>query len=171
MKFYAFLLTSLALILCGPAIARDDRESANPAEVIARVQDAASLLAAQGTTGFDVLRDPKSEFMWKDTYVFVVNCDADEVMANPAFPERQGGDIKQHTDYNGYHYGRDLCALATKPQGGWIEYTWPRPGGGEPSRKISYVTSVEGLPYQLGAGIYNETVSLDALNRLIPPGN
>jgi cytochrome c len=131
-----------------------------------KVRKAAALLAEQGAAGLAALRDSTSEFTWKDTYVFVVDCDADEVLANPAFPVRQGGDIKQHTDYNGMRYGLALCETAKRPRGGWVEYAWPRPGGGEPSRKISYVVSVDGLPYQLGAGIYDETITIEELERL-----
>ena len=139
---------------------------AEPAEIISKVREAAALLARQGEAALAVLRDSTSAFTWKDTYVFVVNCEADEVLSNPAFPERQGGDIKQHTDYNGKRYGPILCETAQRPGGGWVEYVWPRRGGGEPSRKISYVVSVEGRPYQLGAGIYNETIPIEALMRL-----
>lgn len=141
-------------------------DAANPEEVVLKVRKAAALLAEQGVEGLDVLRDPSSEFTWKDTYVFVVNCEIDEVLANPAFPERQGGDIKQHTDYAGKPYGLELCETATQSGGGWVEYTWLRPGGGEPARKISYVVSAEGHPYQLGAGIYNDTITISELEEL-----
>lgn len=144
-----------------------ENETATPEEVVAKVQAAAKLLSEQGSAGLKTLRDPNSEYAWKDTYVFVVNCDADEVMANSAFPERQGGDIKQHTDYNGYQYGNALCQMAEQPGGGWVEYVWLKPGGETPMRKVSFVTSVNGRPYQLGAGIYNETVSLDALTAMM----
>ena len=139
---------------------------AGPAEVVSKVHKAAALLAERGAAGLEVIRDNKSEFTWKDTYIFVVDCEADKVMANPAFPARVGGDIKQHTDYNGKQYGLELCETAKRPGGGWVEYVWPKPGGGNPLRKISFVMSVDGLPYQLGAGIYNETVTFEELRRL-----
>ena len=145
-------------------------EHATPIEVVSKVRMAAKLLADQGAAGIEVIRDSTSEFTWKDTYVFVVDCHQDLVLANPAFPKRQGGDIKQHTDYDGKRYGLELCKTAQQPGGGWVEYVWPRPGGGEPSRKISYVTTVEGRSYQLGAGIYNDTISLAELSRMIEAG-
>ena len=46
-----------------------------------------------------------------------------------------------------------------------IETTTPGPGD-VPLRKISYVMSVAGQPYQLGAGIYDETVTLEELAAL-----
>ena len=166
MKKSLIAVTSAALFSAGATQAFAGGEKAGPEEVVSKVHKAAALLAAKGDAGLDVIRDASSEFSWKDTYIFVVNCDADEVMANPAFPDRQGGDIKQHTDYDGKQYGLELCATAKQPGGGWLEYVWPRPGGGEPSRKISFVKSVDGQPYQVGAGIYDETVSFEELAEL-----
>ncbi len=163
------LTITLAIGLFGYAGSKHNiqNEKATPLEVILKVRKAAALLADQGDDGLKILRDSNSEFTWKDTYIFVVNCDADLVMANAAFPEREGGDIKQHTDYNGKQYGRALCNMAQRPEGAWVEYIWPKPGGGKPSRKISYVVSVKGLPYQVGAGVYNETITMRELNQLL----
>jgi len=155
-------LISILMIAAAPTASAGDNQ-AQPDEVTAKVRKAAAFLSEQGAAGLDVLRDKNSEFMWKDTYVFVVNCDADEVLANPAFPERQGGDIKQHADYNGKPYGRELCRTANEPSGGWVEYVWLKPGGDVPLRKISYVMSVHGMPYQVGAGIYHPTIKLEDL--------
>jgi len=134
---------------------------AQPGEVVAKVREAADLLAAHGPGALPVLRDRHARFTWKDTYVFVVDCDADEVLANPAFPERQGGDIKQHSDYNGKPYGLELCRTAQQPGGGWVEYVWLKPGGSQPMRKFSYVMSVPGRSYQVGAGIYDQTLQIE----------
>ena len=167
------LLRNLAtLLLCGgcivgsASVGRAGDDHASPEEVVSKVRQAAGLLAADGAAGLEVIRNPNSEFTWKDTYIFVVNCDVDEVMANSRFPERVGGDIKKHTDYNGYQYGLELCDIAQRPGGGWVEYVWLRPGGDEPLRKISFVMSVDGEPYQLGAGIYDDTVTIDELRAL-----
>lgn len=146
------------------ALASDER--ASPTEVVAKVREAAAFLAAEGEAGLSVVRDAGSRFTWKDTYIFVVDCAADRVMANSRFPERVGGDIKQHTDYNGYQYGLELCRVAQSPGGGWVEYVWLRPGQDEPTRKISFVTSVDGHPYQLGAGIYDTSVTIEELSAI-----
>ncbi len=156
----------LASVSCGT---NHTRNEATPLEVVEKVRRAAKLLAEQGPAGLRILRNNTSIFTWKDTYVFVVDCNADLVLANPAFPEREGGDIKQHTDYNGKQYGFDLCETAGKPGGGWVEYMWLKPGGDKPMRKISYVMSVEDHPWQLGAGIYNESVSLEELEEILEP--
>ena len=73
-----------------------------------------------------------------------------------------GGDIKKHTDYAGQPYGATLCNKAAHG-GGWVEYVWLAPGGSTPRRKLSYVRAVAGTPYQVGAGVYDDNTSLDAL--------
>ena len=125
-------------------------------EVLAKVTRAAELIRRDAESGLDAIADPSGEFVWKDSYVFVVDCKADRVIANPAFPERVGGDIKRHTDYAGYRYGLALCDTASKPDGGWVDYVWLRPGLKTPTRKRSFVRSVPGTTYQVGAGIYGE---------------
>ncbi len=135
-------------------------------EVVQKVKEAAEYLSQAGDAGLEKFRSRNSEYMWKDTYVFVINCEADEILANPAFPERQGEHIKAHTDQQGKRYGQELCEKAERPEGGWVEYVWPKPGEEEASRKVSYVRSVEGTPYQVGAGIYDEEATAAELERI-----
>lgn len=123
-------------------------------EVVDKVHAAVEMLAAAGHEALPLIADPDGEFVWKDTYVFVVDCDADRVMANPRFPERVGGDVKQHTDYAGFRYGTSLCEKAALPEGGWITYQWPRSGSTEPLTKTSFVLAVPGIALQVGAGVY-----------------
>ena len=151
-------------LLCLSAAAVADGERAGRTEVVAKVRQAAALIEREGDAAFRIIADPASGYRWKDTYVFAVNCEADRVMANPAFPERVGGDIKQHTDYAGKQYGLELCRTAARPEGGWIEYVWLTPGGTTPRRKISFVMSVPGTPYQVGAGIYDHKTAIADLN-------
>ena len=166
MKTTIIIIVSLSLLnSCGPGNSLQ-KGQATPIEVVKKVHKAAALLANKDINGLEIIRDSASEFKWKDTYIFVVNCEKDLVMANSAFPEREGGDIKQHTDYNGKRYGLKLCDTAKRPGGDWVEYVWLKPGGARPLRKISYVISVKGLPYQVGAGIYNEDISIEELRQL-----
>jgi cytochrome c len=168
MRSIPFIAAVLCLQLFIPSAASAEAQRATLEEALARVHEAVELLEDNGEAALPMINDPSAGFVWKDTYVFVVDCDADRVRANPAFPERVGGDIKQHTDYAGKQYGLELCKTAARPGGGWLEYVWLKAGGKTPLRKISYVTSVAGKPYQLGAGIYDEATSvaeLDAMSK------
>jgi hypothetical protein len=142
MKRYLIAALAGTALSVGTSVAFAEDGHAGPEEVIAKVRQAAALLSAEGAAGLDAMRGSDTAFMWKDTYVFVVDCAADRVMANPAFPEREGG---------------------------WIEYIWLKPDGTVPRRKISYVMSVDGQPYQVGAGIYHPSVSLEELVALTAP--
>ena len=154
MQIRRFTIGGACGMLAITAMADADPDRADANEVVAKVEQAVELIRTEGDAAFAVLADPSRGFVWKDTYVFVVNCTADRVIVNPAFPERVDGDIKQHTDYAGWAYGEELCRVATTAGGGWIEYVWLRPGEDTPRRKTSYVRSVPGMPYQVGAGIY-----------------
>lgn len=166
MKRLLCLTVAIVLPGCASFRAAEPDRRATPVEVVAKVREAAVLLSERGDDGLQVVGDPTSTFTWKDTYVFVVDCDADRVLANSIFPERVGGDIKRHTDYAGKIYGLELCEVAKRPGGGWVEYVWPRPGSAVPSRKVSFVLSVPGRSYQVGAGVYDDDLTLADLERL-----
>ncbi len=143
-----------------------NRQTATPMEIVMKVRQAAMILSQQGKGALATLRDSNSTFTWKDSYVFVLNCNANLVMANPAFPNREGSDILQYTDQQGKRYGLDLCEAASN-KGTWVEYNWPTPNGKAPQLKTSYLISVPGQPYQVGAGMYNSTYTLEELNEMI----
>jgi len=56
---------------------------------------------------------------------------------------------------------------AKKPKGGWVEYWWPKPGEKKPSRKITYVLQAGKTPYQVAAGIYDETFPVNKLEGML----
>jgi signal transduction histidine kinase len=166
---------TLASILTGaiPALAAD---SATPEEVIAKVWAAAEYLAKEGKSGLATFDKADSEFVWKDSYVFVYNC-ADDVIAAHPVAESRGGTISALRGGDGGAFGVALCAAAEKPGGSWTEYQWRHPVeattpndlaySGDYVRKVSYALSVVGAPYQVGAGIFNDSMSLEILNEMI----
>ncbi|MDR1221847.1 MAG: antibiotic biosynthesis monooxygenase [Tannerella sp.] len=167
MKIRAFLLILACVTYTSKAFSQNMSKSeiASPQEVIEKVHKAAELLKSTGKEGLEILRDPKSEFTWKDTYIFVIDVEESLVLSNPAFPERQGGNIREHLDWNGKHYGIELCEAAQQG-GGWIEFIWPKPGTTAGIRKVSYIYPVPGYRYTVCAGIYNETMTVEKLNKL-----
>ena len=136
-----------------------DKETASPQEVIEKVHKAAELLKSTGKKGLDILRDPESEFTWKDTYIFVIDLEENLVLSNPVFPEHQGGNICEHPDWN------KLCDVAHQG-GGWIEFVRPKPGTTTGIRKVSYIYPVPGYRYTVCAGIDNESLPIGELDKL-----
>ena len=143
----------------------ETKKTVTPQEVVENVHKAAELLKTKGKEGLEMLRDPQYELNTGDAYIFIIDVEESLVVSNPRFPERNGGNIREHLDWAGKHYGIELCDVAMRG-GGWIEFVWPKPGSTEGVRKISYIYPVPGLRYTVCAGIYDDTMSLDELNRM-----
>jgi len=66
--------------------------------------------------------------VWKDTYIFVVDCDKKVIAAHPIKPELVGQDYASLKDTKGKNFFPEgWCDAAKKPSGIWIEYWWPKP--------------------------------------------
>jgi hypothetical protein len=152
----------------------EESESVTPQDVIAKVREAAAYLAKKGRPGLAMFERGDSPFIWKDTYVFVYDCAADVIVAHPVATSRKVK-ISSLKGADGKAYGSSLCEAAKRPGGGWIEYVWPKPVVGtngqvvysdQAFRKVSYMLAVEGQPYEVGAGIYNDAMSIDQLDAL-----
>lgn len=156
-----------------PALAED---AVTPEEVIAKVREAAAHLAKEGAAGLADFEKEGSPFVWNGTYVFVYDCARDVIAAHP-IPASRGLSISGLKGADGVLYGMALCKAAEVPGGSWGEYVWPKPvvdadgkaGYSEEAyRKVSYMLSVDGQPYQVGAGLYNDSMTLSELDALVP---
>ena len=134
-------------------------EKATPQDIYAMVINAYEVLKNLGDEGLVAFNDPKGEFVFKDSYVYVMKCPG-HVVAHPfALSKLAGRDLRKD-----FPFQIELCNGAQKPEGAWVEYMWPKRGEKDPSRKIAFVISVEGTPYQVAAGIYNDEVTVAELN-------
>jgi cytochrome c len=164
------LFTSLALILgATPALAADPN-TATPDEVITKVHEAVQYLNAKGLAGFSDFNNNKdARWVWKDSYVFVYSCRDNVMLGHPLRPDLVGKPILQMRDDKDKPLFQELCKAGAHVDGGWVEYWWPKPGEGRASRKISYAHSAEVSfkpDIQVGAGIYDEKMSVEELNKL-----
>ena len=141
-------------------------EEATPEEVYRMVVKASEVLQVMGAEAIPEFNDPKGEFVWKDSYVFVADCTVPTAVAHPFIPALVGPDQSNLQGAQGHYFVADLCKATEDPNGGWTEYWWPKPGypRDQAFRKISFSIDVPGQPYQLSAGIYNEAMSVDELN-------
>ncbi len=164
----AILLGTLSLIVSLPAQAA---ETVTPDEIITKVHEAAKFLSEKGEAGLAQFNDPKGPWAWKDTYVFVFDCSRGIIVAHPN-KDLVGTKLALRVDKNGLKYDLSLCEEAKKPLGGWVEYWRPsdvidETGTAEYQRKISYMLKVQGRPYEVGAGIYEPTLTVDELNKML----
>lgn len=113
----------------------------------------------------------------KDTYVFVFDCA--EGLADIAHPvaSTRGRLVATDKDATGRVVGPEMCKAAERPGGGWVAYMWwklDKSEGGngvayenEASRKVTYMLSVKGQPYQVAAGVYNDQLTVKELDALL----
>jgi signal transduction histidine kinase len=151
------------------AVAEGAEDAATPAEVVAEVRAAAALLAEQGQAGLAALQDRHGRFVFKDSYVFASDCGKGVLLAHPIQPERNGQPIAAGPAYGGLSAAdraKAQCAVGTTSGGGWWAYPFPRPGTAEPSRKVTYFLPVPGTNWIVGAGVYDETDTIEALTRI-----
>lgn len=164
-KCYMILLICAAMVLSfvNGAAAKD---RATPQDVFDLVLKAVDVLQALGEEGFEAFNDPKGEFVFKDTYVYVMNHETGKLAATPDHPEYIGENITGMQDPNGVYLIRDLLAEAKKPMGGWVEYMWKSDDAKEPTRKVCFAIRIPDTPYTALAGIHNDNVTIKELNDL-----
>ena len=143
-------------------------DNATPDEVYGLILKAVPVIEELGPEGLEAFQDPHGEFVYKDTYVLVLDC-ANMVLA--AHPNKKliGLDLKNHLDKNPdpakrKNHDAEICKVSARPNGGWVEYYWEKLGSSEPARKISFALKVPGTDYTVVAGIYDEATSVEELN-------
>src|SRR5437870_13426426 len=85
------------------------QDKATAQEVIAKVREAASTLSKTGDLApFNQKQGP---WVWKDTYIFVEDCDKKVVAAHPFKPEQIGQDLGSIKNSSGKNIYPDPAAL------------------------------------------------------------
>lgn len=136
---------------------------ATPNEVVCKVEEAVKKLTLQGKAGLDEFNQPDSPWVWKDSYMFVIDCDENKIVAHP-FPKLLN-DNPQLTHF--MEKRKKLCEVGSVPQGGWISYLWTGSETGKTvQRKVTFIKQVKGTPFQVAAGIPDPGITLDNLNKL-----
>jgi cytochrome c len=130
-------------------------EGATKDEVVAKCEEAAAMIQEKGIdAGTQAIGDKAGPFVWKDTYVFLMDLDG-KMLAHPISPALTERDnLLEVKDTDGKPLFVEFVEVAGKKGSGWVDYMWPKPGEETPSMKSSYIYRVEGTPYFVGAGIY-----------------
>jgi cytochrome c len=165
----AALAFGLVLACVGTARAQQDRATAQ--EVVRRVQQAAQDIAKTGKAGLATFTRMNATSVWKDSYTFVLSCEGGTAVtvAHPTRPELMGKPTAEVVAFGpkpGEQIAADFCEAGRQPHGGWVEYNFPKLGGAQPARKVSYVLAAPGTPYVVGAGIYDATAKVEDLDKL-----
>jgi cytochrome c len=171
LKFKLFP-TAVPFAICAAGLAQASlaQEQATPEEVIRKVNQAAEYLSEVGEAGLEKFQSRDSEYVWKDTYVNVANCETEQLAAHPIRPELAGSsfaDAPDFGDLTSEELGEMFCERGHRPEGGWTEYDFPKPGESAPSRKLSYSKAAEGTPFVAIGGIYSDDAKIEELEQLI----
>jgi signal transduction histidine kinase len=169
-----FVVVAFTLLVFGLTRAATDEEKATPQEIISKVQEAARVLAKSagakpGGAALKQFDEKQGPWVWKDTYIFVVDCGQAIIAAHPVNPELIGKDATSLLDTQGHPFFWWVCDALKKPSGIWLQYWWPKPGQKEGSRKISYALRAGNTQYVVGAGIYDDKLAISDLEKLTQP--
>jgi hypothetical protein len=130
-------------------------QSATKDECVVKCHEAAALINVKGLAAAGKeIGDPKGSFIWKDSYVFLMNLDG-KMLAHPMQPElTQLPHCLLITDPTDKAIFVSFVNLARSSGQGWVEYMWPKPGKSSPTKKITYIYRVPGKDVFVGAGVY-----------------
>ncbi len=150
MYFGAALIVTLLL-----SVAAWADQSATKDECVSKCYEAAALINSKGVAeAIKQIGNAKGPFVWKDSYVFLMNLDG-KMLAHPMQPElTQLPHCLLITDPTDKAIFVNFVNTAKNPGHGWIEYMWPRPGKNSPSQKVTYVYRVPGKDLFVAAGVY-----------------
>ena len=154
-----------AVVALSAPVAGAQEKAATPQDVVHKVKQAASYLAQEKDAGLATFKQKQSDYVWADTYVFVIDCVQKKNAAHPINPKLIGVDLSNIKDPTGKVVGPLFC----QDHGGkgyWVEYQWPKADEDKPSRKLSYVEPVAGTPYNVLAGIYDDKFSIADLEKM-----
>ena len=170
MKIKKLLIVSVYLFVmvavsCSFSLAE---EKATPEEVLNLILEGVPVIEQLGADGLKAFSDPKGEFVFKDTYIYVVDCEKMIVLAHPN-TKLIGIEVKNLEDKNPdpskrIIHNNLLCEVGKRPYGGWVEYYWEKLGEDKPSRKISFSILAPNTNYALISGIYDDNTSVEELN-------
>ncbi len=162
---------AFGLVLACADTARTQQDHATPEEVMRQVRQAAQDIAKAGEAGLATFSSTNATSVWKDSYTFVVSCQGGQAVtvAHPTRPELIGQPVAEVLTFGpkpGERIAAEFCAAGRRPHGGWVEYNFPKLGGAQPARKVSYLLAVPGTPYVVGAGIYDPAARIEDLDKL-----
>lgn len=151
------LVVMASFVLAASALA----ESATKEECMAKCKEAAQLIKEKGMeASFKELQNKDGKFVWKDTYVFVMDFDGTH-RTHPLRPELVGKNVMGFKDSNGKLVVKEFIEVAKTKGEGWVEYMYPKPAELKKpekerilSKKVTYVYRVPGTDMFVSAGVW-----------------
>jgi cytochrome c len=149
-------IAGIAILLCLGLAGNVLAENATKAECVAKTKEAAKLINEKGVdAAVAEINKKDGKFVWKDTYVFVVDFDG-KVLAHPTLTGKNVIDMKDKSEdpAKAKFLFKEFTKVAKDKGEGWVEYMWTYPGDPKPRKKISYIYRVPGKDMYTAAGIW-----------------
>lgn len=90
---------------------------------------------------------------------FWINDETPTMIVHPIKPALNGKDLSNITDPNGKFLFKAFVVETKKsPEGGVVDYLWPKPGHENPVRKTAFVKTFQPWGWIIGSGIYIDDV-------------
>jgi type III secretion system FlhB-like substrate exporter len=163
------LLLSLLMLLPAAALPQSEMVTgkATPQEVYQKVAEASQFLTKSGEKGLKEFENPRGRFVWKDTFVWVTECEKNYCLPTPKSQDLGLNLSQMKCHQTGRLYILGLCDdMAAHPGGAWVEHWQPKPGFEKPQRKVSFMMQVPKSPYQVVADIFDDVTTLEQLNKI-----
>ncbi len=97
------------------------------------------------------IRTHNNEYFW-------INSTQARMIEHPYLPDQEGKDVSKLTDSNGKAIILAFVDTAIRQGGGFVAYSWPKPGTKTPSPKLSYVTLFPPWQWVIGSGEYLDDI-------------
>lgn len=111
-------------------------------------QEEAQSLALQA---IEKLRYDNNNYFW-------VNDMIPRMIMHPYSPALNGRDLSDNRDSNGKRLFVEFVNVVKKQNAGFVDYTWPRPGGTALAEKLSYVSLFQPWGWVVGTGVYVDAI-------------
>ncbi len=157
----------LILIIFGATISAFGVEKATKQECVSKTNKAARSIEEIGLEPtLKYINDKKGPFVWKDSYVFVIENRSAKMLAHPYIPTAMmGKSFKELVDKKGKPYFKEFLKVANNTGKGWVSYVYPN-SQGVPVKKIAFVLNVPGKNVILISGIYAEIAKVETVSSL-----
>jgi methyl-accepting chemotaxis protein len=106
------------------------------------------------------LRYDTNEYFW-------INDMQPQMVMHPIKPELDGKNLSEQKDPNGKALFVEATLVVKADGGGFVYYSWPKPGSEQPVQKVSYVKGFAPWGWVIGSGVYIDTVEATVLTRLV----
>lgn len=135
-----------------------DQEHATRTEIIEMCKKAEELVKTNKDAGISEIADINGQFVWKDTYVFLMDFDGN-MLAHPAIPQlMEKGPLLDLVDKDKENPKKIIVKfieIAKNNGEGWMWYKWTLPNSREVADKFTYIRRVGFTDMFVGAGIYH----------------